>query len=64
MKRVLLERLLEARAAKQPAAHLRWLERGEEALVVDGEVALGGTLPKDVLDQVGAAHRRDKGATI
>ncbi len=64
MKRALLERLLEARAAKQPAAHLRWLERGEEALVVEGEVALGGTLPKDVLDQVGAAHRRDKGATI
>ncbi len=64
MKRALLERLLEARAAKQPAAHLRWLERGDEALVVNGEVALGGPLPQEVLDQVRAAHRRDKGATI
>ena len=37
VRRALLERLLEARAAKQPAAHLRWLERGDEALVVAGE---------------------------
>jgi xanthine dehydrogenase accessory factor len=64
VKRALLERLLEARAAKQPAAHLRWLERGDEALVVDGETALGDPLPQDVLDQVKAAHRRDKGTTI
>jgi xanthine dehydrogenase accessory factor len=64
VKRALLERLLEARAAKQPAAHLRWLERGDEALVVDGETAFGDPLPQDVLDQVRAAHRRDNGTTI
>jgi xanthine dehydrogenase accessory factor len=64
VKRTLLERLLKARTAKQPAAHLRWLERGEEALLVDGKVVLGGALPQDVLDQIRTAHRRDKGTTI
>ncbi len=64
MRRALLQRLLEARAAKRPAAHLRWLESGEEALVVAGEVALGEPLPAAVLDAVRAAHRRDKGVTI
>ena len=52
MKRELLGRLLEARSAKQPAAHLRWLERGDEALVVAGEVVIGGPLPQTVLDAV------------
>ena len=41
MRRELLDRLLEARAAKRPAAHLRWLAHGDEALVVAGEVVLG-----------------------
>jgi xanthine dehydrogenase accessory factor len=59
-----LERLLEARAAKRPAAHLRWLEHGDEALVVAGEVVAGAPLAQPVLDAVRAAHRRDKGATI
>jgi xanthine dehydrogenase accessory factor len=59
-----LDRLLEARAAKRPAAHLRWLEAGDEALVVAGEVVVGGPLPQPVLDAVRSAHRRDKGATI
>jgi len=64
VKRALLSRLLEARAAKRPAAHLRWLERGNEALVVAGEVVVGDPLPQAVLDAVRTAHRRDKGTTI
>jgi xanthine dehydrogenase accessory factor len=64
VQRRILDRLLEARAAKRPAAHLRWLEHGDEALVVAGDVVLGGPLPPSVLDAVRAAHRRDKGATI
>jgi len=64
VRRELLDRLLEARAAKRPAAHLRWLEHSDEALVVAGEVVLGESLPEAVLDQVRTAHRRDKGATI
>lgn len=64
MKRKTLARLLEARSAKQPAAHLRWLKRGDEALVVAGEVVIGGPLPQTMLDAVRSAHRRDKGVTI
>ena len=64
MRRALLQRLLEARAAKRPAAHLRWLERGDEALVVAGEVVVGEPQPPAVLDAIRAAHRRDKGVTI
>jgi xanthine dehydrogenase accessory factor len=64
MRRALLKRLLDARAAKQPAAHLRWLDKGEEALVVAGEVVDGPPLPPAVMDAVRTAHRRDKGVTI
>ena len=64
MKRTLLKHLLEARAAKQPVAHLRWLDQGEEALVVAGEVVDGPPLPPSVLETVRTAHRRDKGVTI
>jgi xanthine dehydrogenase accessory factor len=64
VKRNTLDRLLEAREAKRPAAHLRWLEDGDEALVVEGEVVVGEPLPQSILDAVRSAHRRDKGATI
>ena len=64
MRRELLDRLLEARAAKRPAAHLRWLDQGEEALMVEGRAVLGRELPPALLDQVGAAQRRDKGTTV
>jgi xanthine dehydrogenase accessory factor len=64
VERALLERLLEARAAKQPVAHLRWLDQGDEALVVAGEAVLGRPLSPALLEQVRAAHRRDKGTTI
>jgi len=64
LQRALLERLLQARAAKQPAAHLRWLDQGEEALLVAGETVLGRPLPPALLEQVRAAQRRDKGTTL
>jgi xanthine dehydrogenase accessory factor len=64
VQRSTLDRLLEARAAKRPAAHLRWLEHGDEALVVAGEVVVGEPLPQPILDAVQRAHRRDKGTTI
>jgi xanthine dehydrogenase accessory factor len=64
MRRALLERLLDARARKLPVAHLRWLDKGEEALVVAGEVMDGPPLAQSVLDAVRSAHRRDKGTTI
>ena len=64
MKRSTLDRLLDACAAKRPAAHLRWLQHGDEALVVAGEVVVGGPLPRLILDAVQRAHRRDKGATV
>lgn len=64
MRRELLDRLLEARAAKRPAAHLRWLTHGDEALVIAGEMVLGEPLPGAVLDQVRSAHRRDKGTIV
>ncbi len=64
MKRSTLDRLLEARAAKRPAAHLRWLKDGNEALVIAGEAVIGGPVPPDVLAAVRAAHRRDRGRTV
>jgi xanthine dehydrogenase accessory factor len=64
VKRALLQRLLVERAAKRPLAHLRWLDQGEEALVVAGEVVDGPPLPEPVLKAVRTAHRRDKGLTI
>jgi xanthine dehydrogenase accessory factor len=64
VQRIIVDRLLEARAAKQPAAHLRWLQQCDEALVVAGEVVVGEPLPQEILDAVRAAHRRDKGTTI
>jgi xanthine dehydrogenase accessory factor len=64
VQRSTLDRLLEARAAKRPAAHLRWLRHGDEALVVAGEVVVGEPLLQPILDAVQRAHRRDKGTTI
>jgi xanthine dehydrogenase accessory factor len=64
VKRSTLDRLLEARAAKRPAAHLRWLQHGEEVLVIAGQVVAGAPLPPSILDAVRTAHRRDKGTTI
>lgn len=64
MKQEVLTQLLEARRAKRPAAQLRWLETGEQALVVAGEVAAGGPLDDQIMRAIATAHRRDKGTTI
>jgi xanthine dehydrogenase accessory factor len=64
VQRSILDRLLEARAAKRPAAHLRWLKDGDEALVIAGEAVIGGPLAPEVLEAVRAAHRRDRGRTV
>jgi xanthine dehydrogenase accessory factor len=64
VKKELLERILEARAAKGPIAHLRWLKARREALVVAGEAVECGPLPESVLKAVADAHRRDKGSTV
>jgi len=59
----LLDRLLLAREQKLPAAHLRWLDLGQEELVV------GGATTESALDQaalaaVADALRFDRGVTI
>lgn len=64
MKRATLQALREARRANRPAALLRWLESGDETLVVDGEVVAGGTVTDDILASVANAHRRDRGTTL
>jgi xanthine dehydrogenase accessory factor len=64
VERSTLDRLLEARAGKRPAAHLRWLRDGDEALVVAGEAVIGGPVPLGVLEAVRAAHRRDRGRRV
>ncbi len=64
MHRTNLDRLIAARVAKRPVALLRWLDRGAEALMVDGEVVDGAPQPATVRDAVSAAHRRDKSTTI
>jgi xanthine dehydrogenase accessory factor len=64
VKRGTLDRLLEARVAKWPAAHLRWLKEGDEALVIAGEAVIGGPVAPAILEAVRAAHRRDRGRTV
>lgn len=63
MNRTTLEALREARRANRPAALLRWLNSGAEALVVGGE-ATGEPLPSALLDAVREAQRRDRGTTV
>jgi xanthine dehydrogenase accessory factor len=64
LRRETLDLLLQARSAKRPAALLRWLDTGRDALVVAGEVALGDPQPRAVLAAIADAHRRDRGTTI
>jgi xanthine dehydrogenase accessory factor len=63
MQKEILDRLLEARAAKRPCALLRWLGSGDEVLVVDGQV-LAGEVPAEAMDAIAEALRRDKGTTL
>ena len=63
MQKEILDRLLEARAAKRPCALLRWLGNGKEALVVDGQVSVG-EVPAEAQGAIAEALRRDKGTTL
>lgn len=64
MKLSLLERMLEARAAKRSVCLVRLLDRREEALWVDGEVVEGPPLPEDVLRAVEEAVREDRSRLV
>jgi xanthine dehydrogenase accessory factor len=63
MQKQILDRVLEARAAKRPCALLRWLGSGDEALVVDGQV-VAGEVPAEAKNAIAEALRRDKGMTL
>ncbi|MGI9509108.1 MAG: XdhC family protein [Geminicoccaceae bacterium] len=63
MKRDVLHRLLEARQQKLPAAHLRWLDRGEERLLVGEETEAPG-LEEHLSSAIGDALRFDRGVTV
>ena len=61
MERDLLNRLLEARLKKQPAAHLRWLDLGQEQLVVG---ASDRALDAAAAGAVEEALRFDRGISV
>jgi xanthine dehydrogenase accessory factor len=52
-----------ARAEKRRVCLVRYLERGGEALVVDGQPVLG-EVPADVVDAVASALRRDQSLAV
>lgn len=62
MDREILNDLLDARQAKQPAVLLRWLDQGRAQLIVPGRT--GTALGRPVLDALNDALRRDRGTTI
>lgn len=64
MRRALLARLVEARAAKRPVALVRDLAGGEASLVVAGEVVDGPGQGDDVLDALRESFRLDRSRTI
>ena len=65
MKRRLLDALTRARAEKRRTALITRLDDGEQALLIDGEIAEGGLIaPSDVLEGAEAALRADKGRTV
>lgn len=65
MKRALLETLNAARAEKKRTALITRLDNGDQALLVEGEIAGGGLIaPADVLDAAEAALTADKGRTV
>lgn len=65
MKRRLLDALNQARGEKRRTALITRLDDGEQALLIDGEIAEGGLIaPSDVLDGADAALRADKGRTV
>ncbi len=60
MKLAVLEELNRARAAKRQVCLLRFLDSHREALVVDGELRLGGPLPAEALAAAHRALREDR----
>ena len=63
MNRAHLQSLSAARAAKRRACLVRYLESGEQALVIDGEVT-AGTVSPALLAEVETAHRADRSRTV
>ncbi len=59
----LLQALNEARADKRRACVVRYLENGDEALIVDGKVRLG-EVPEAVAAAVATAVRRDQSTAV
>ena len=59
MRAELLDRVNAARAAKRRTCLVRYLDRNEEALWIDGET-VAGTIPDDVATAIAAALRRDR----
>ncbi|GBD44767.1 putative xanthine dehydrogenase subunit A [bacterium HR40] len=64
MRLELLERLTAACRAKRAVCLVRFLESQEAALVVDGEVVIGGPLPEDVREAADRALRLDRSLTV
>ncbi|MDF1585021.1 XdhC family protein [Marinimicrococcus flavescens] len=60
----LLRQLNEARAAKRATCLVRFLDRHEESLVVDGKLVDGAPLSPALVDAVAAAHREDRSRTL
>jgi xanthine dehydrogenase accessory factor len=55
--------LNEARAAKRRVCLVRYLDSGDQALIIDGEVK-AGDVASVLLDDVEAAHRADRSRTV
>ena len=64
MKRDTLDRLLDLRRQKRPVALLRWLDRGEERLVLSGDDPGEPALAPSVAAAVDEALRRDRGTVV
>lgn len=64
MRRELLARLNEARSAKHATCLVRFLDRHEQSLVVEGRVVEGAALSPALLEAVAAAHREDRSRTL
>lgn len=64
MKVELLEKLNAARRDKRAVCLVRFLDTGEAALLVDGEVVAGGPLPDDVREAADRALRLDRCLTV
>lgn len=64
MKAELLEKLVAARREKRAVCLVRFLDTGEAALVVDGEVVAGGPVAEDVRQAADRALRLDRCLTL